>query len=93
MPSKVMEGAVRVNRAALGGVKWEPGLDGGVEKWRRNICSCMEPTLRHIPKLERLLGALLCQRKGRPCGETAWLVQSHNQHLLTLGVERMGGTR
>lgn len=36
MPSKVMEGAVRVNRAALGGVKWEPGLDGGVEKWRRN---------------------------------------------------------
>lgn len=28
-------------------------------------CSCAEPTLRYIPKLDRLLGALPCPEKGK----------------------------
>lgn len=28
-------------------------------------CSCVEPTLSHTAKLERLLGALLCLEEGK----------------------------
>lgn len=46
-------------------------------------CSCVEPILRHIPKLERLLGALLCLEEGKAMQGDDMFVQSpHSHHLV-----------
>lgn len=54
-------------------------------------CSCAEPTLRYIPKLDRLLGALPCPEEGKATqGDGVVRPVSSSSPP---GVERSGGAR